>query len=313
MTDDVLSSLKRQRMLYGPGIHRLVRLSGTLTVQTPLHIGTGAMVPAHQTTDKTDNIKALHREVGSGGKGAPFLPGSSLKGVLRSWCEAMLHPIQGAAPKSTPTEVEQTLDDRIADLRRDSSPEDRSDDQLRAEILRTELDLVSGIFGSTRWRSKVSFHNARVASSHAQRSHERDAQESTTAVLHRVALDPHLGAADDGRLFGVEVVLPKVAFDLELRARNLCDWELGLLLFALEAFNHELFPLRLGGGTQQGYGQLEWEASTCTVLGESGPSSVLSDWMQVLRQGDRRARPTDLDKPRSQFRKAWRALVDGGA
>ncbi|MEM2913995.1 MAG: CRISPR-associated RAMP protein Csx7, partial [Candidatus Bathyarchaeia archaeon] len=72
-----------------PGYHifsRRVRLRGTITLLTGLHIGAGRTIGT--SGSDLPVLKDLN--------GSPFIPGSSLKGVLRSNTEAFLRSFQGS-------------------------------------------------------------------------------------------------------------------------------------------------------------------------------------------------------------------------
>lgn len=154
-------------------------------------------------------------------------------------------------------------------------------DRKRANYFRDNLNLVAGIFGSTGWRSKVEFDPGRLTES------SKNSKGELLVCMPRVAIDPHLRAAEDRKLFVTELVRPGVSFDIKLRAQNLKDWEFGLLLLAMDAFNHPYFPNRLGAMTAQGYGQMKWELSE---IGEMKGPTLLADFVAGRRE-NRQGRP----------------------
>ncbi|RME26836.1 MAG: hypothetical protein D6798_05865 [Deltaproteobacteria bacterium] len=277
-----IQQLQQERFLPGPRIYNLVRIEGTLTTKTPLHIGSGEQASTGETDAEgrpRNNLKPVLLEVPTAGATSrrsdhggwppdgcrPFIPGSSLKGVLRSWCEQLLAPwgddaacVGGDQRLST-----RDLEEHLRDRRSQATEEQRSapgfDDRVRADLLRQQVDLVSGVFGTGRWRGKVEVGPGRVQG----RARARD----LLARLPRVAIDPVLGAAEDGKLFFVEVVRPGTEFSIQLRLRNVRRWEVGLLALALESLNDPDFPTRIGAHTQQGLGQVTWSVKTCTVVG----------------------------------------------
>ncbi len=261
-----LQALKAERLLPGPAVENEYLITGTFETVTPLHIGAGQYPAA-------GNIQLVMVESPPAGVSAgsipgraqdkpfeplqgcfPFIPATSLRGAIRSFCERMLAPwgrkvasLNGDS-NVQPEDVESAASDDETD-----DPASDIDDEKRATHLRDHLDLVSGLLGAASWQSKIRFDPARVSA--------EQRRWSPSGVLHRiprVAIDHILGTAEDSKLFETEVVRPGAKFDVRIRARNVRDWELGLLLVALESFNHTSFPTRLGGSTQQGLGELRW-------------------------------------------------------
>lgn len=280
-----LDALKKNRLFPGPMVVNEVLLTGTLTTRSPLHVGSGVQVQGtrrerhrdHQVTEhEVSNLNGVMLIPPRGAANpqdadpardpetlwplpgaAPFIPGTSLRGVLRSWVRGVLCVYDGAATESGDPNVAAAELERLA--QQHAEPSDR--DLKRAELLRDQLDLLSGLFGCTWWRSKVEVDLARLSAG-------QEAGPGLVSRLPRVAIDHTLGTVAEGKLFQVEMVRPGVRFDLSVRARNVLGWELGLLIAALDAFNHQAFPLRVGGHTQQGYGELECRVDRAVVYGK---------------------------------------------
>lgn len=326
INEKALKKLKAERMLPGPGVCRLVHVKGTLTVTSPLHIGGSDDADFGEKDAKgkqRDNFRRVLREAPSSGvpnaKDLPVIAPTSVKGVVRAWCEGMLGVYEAASDgrlglssingeqrylKKPEGEDEEVMADP-------GEAEKDKGDLKEAEGLRTALDLVSGIFGMTRWRGKVEFSGGRLAKD----SPEQKAQD-LTATVPRVAIDAYLGAAEDSKLFNIEYVKPGAVFEVELRAHNLQDWELGLLFHALESFNHPHFPTRLGGLTQQGYGQVRWKPTETFELGADGTSGgVLTEWMNAVKvekpgsSVDVGAAKAKVDAWKKAFSERWGALL----
>ena len=204
--------------------------------------------------------------------------------MLRGWCEGMMGAWKGGVASINGDggiKIEKLEEDVRKAAGNDPDP-DRLD-ETRAQLLLERLDLISGLFGGTRWRSKVEIDPARVPGRRKDTSTDEIAKLMTR--LPHVAIDPHLGAADAGKLFQTELVRPGVAFELTIRARNVHRWELGLLFLALESLNDPAFPTRVGGHTRQGYGQLEFKLLGVEALGHDGSTNVLSAWVEAIIAG----------------------------
>lgn len=311
-----LAELKAGRHLPGPHVHNEVLLTGTLTTRSPLHVGSGLQIAGtreerHRDRDPTEhetsnlngvmlippaNPQGAHAEDPARDAktlwplpgAAPFIPGTSLRGVLRSWVRGVLCAYPGAATDSGDPNV--SAEDLEKVVQAHADPAER--DEARAEQLRQNLDLLSGLFGCTWWRSKVEVDLARLAN-------PAEAGPGLVRRLPRVAIDHELGTVSGGKLFQVEMVRPGVTFAFGVRARNVRGWELGLLLAALDAFNHDAFPLRVGGHTQQGYGELDCRVARAVVYGQidGQGSGYFDDW--VAGQGNPRHGvhdPAELDR-----------------
>jgi len=303
-----IQALQQERFLPGPRIHNMVLIEGTITTTSPLHIGSGESASSGDKDEDGNprtNLKPVLLEVPKSGGTTqrdpdtgwpaagcrPFIPGSSLKGVLRSWCELLLAPWGDAAACVGGDQRFSTreLEDHLRKKRQAAPDAQRGapgfDDRTRADFLRERVDLVSGVFGTGRWRGKVEIGPGRVQDDLTARQ--------LLARLPRVAIDPVLGAAEDGKLFFVEVVRPGTGFHIQLRLRNVRKWEVGLVALALESLNDPDFPTRIGAHTQQGLGQVSWTASTCTVVGDldgggDGKDIVKAYASAVLGQGGTR-------------------------
>lgn len=328
---DALKQHKTSRYLPGPGIINRYWVRGTLTTRTPLHLGTGEMGPSwknpqrrkeeiqrrkaalaaegrHEEAKRADlgnfcNYVLLEQQGVDGGaprdedgspRARPVIPGTSLRGVLRSWLEGFLAPfnapghynITGLSATAYDTEQGVTDDDldQVAQAVRgqpDFGQLSRREQQraVRRVVerhLREEADLVSFLFGCTRLRSRVAIASASGAESYKDVKKVKKLYE----VRSGVSIDRDTGAAAAHKVFDVELVGSGVTFTVDLRLSNVRYWELGMVLAALEVFNHPLFPIQLGGGTQHGYGQMGWKLKELYQLGsdEAGPPS-LDDWL----------------------------------
>lgn len=329
-----LQQLKEDRLLPGPAVRNVFCLHGRLTTRTGLHIGSGTSPAGEDASARENrgedgagrNVQLVMLEAPQAGQTGgldadpsrmpdgspllgcfPYIPATSLRGVLRSWVDGMLRPFgpsiaafdgQGGIKISD-------LEDEGRRLGDTKTSYDLADpdiiDQKRAEYLKNNLDLVAGLFGSTHWRSKVEVDPARIDLGKVRGN---DVRPLLYRVPH-VAIDPHLGAAEDRKLFETELVRPGVQFLVTMRAQNVKHWELGLLLLALDSFNHKSFPTRIGGHTQQGCGELHFELERIEQLGANSSSSVLDEWISSQRSGTQGARVTEVGAFKSQCIEAF--------
>src|SRR5215510_4877083 len=205
--------------------HR-VKLHGVVETVTPLHIGLG----------RSQGVTGSDLPVLLDILDQPIIPGSSLKGALRTQVEALIRGLGDAAPLRSC--------DVIA--RRYCVPEALWRERNRdAEILRRSCD-VCRLFGGPHVAGKLSV---------------------TDLMVDPLSWDPHLIQVRDGvsinrdtltaesrRKFDFEVVPPGVRFVLSLVLDNPEDYEIGLLLRAIALFD-EGFAF-LGGKSSRGTGRV---------------------------------------------------------
>jgi CRISPR/Cas system CSM-associated protein Csm3 (group 7 of RAMP superfamily) len=309
-----LRATKAARHLPGPGIINRYWLKGTLTTVSPLHIGTGEMGQSWKKRGAIDappgencNYVALAQDGVGGGDpresdgrpvALPILPGTSLRGVLRSFLEGLLFPFNTAGRcdvaslSSSEYEIDRGVGQDDIDERREqilADPATPADTREREKLLgeripaylREEADLVGFLFGTTHVRGRVSFSAAEASRFSGAEIRTRDQAHRCFSIHTGVSIDPDTGAAADNKLYDVELVRPGVRFDVDIRFTNVRYWELGMVLLALNTFNHPVFPLHVGGLTQHGYGRMRWAVTSVHQLGadEKGKAPPLADWI----------------------------------
>lgn len=204
-------------------------LTGTLTTRTALHIGGGA-----------GELDAIDLPVVKTNRGDPFIPGSSLKGVVRSTVEALLRAAQIPGLRACNPIDEKTScgahTDRDAPLR--------------------DHCAVCRLFGSHLVASHVRFSDAHLVGRGGPSPLEK---------RDGVAIDRDLRIAADKKKYDVEVVAPGTAFALEVLVQNPEPWLMGLLVAGLEPI--ETGFTALGGFTSRGLGRVDitWKSLTRTT------------------------------------------------
>ena len=235
-------------------------VEGHLVTESPLRIGTERLVEAVGTD------LPVVRDV----DGFPFIPGSSLKGALRSHLEAA---VRGIAPPQAdlrriacdPTREDQRCltDTEMQDLRKEYAGEVRSEKYTEAILDR--LCLVCRTFGSPWLASPVRILDLPVVE--GEWFDEFD-------VRNGVAIDRDKGTAAEGRLYDYEVVPAGTRFSLYIAGENLEDWQRGLLWLGIRALEGGQVPL--GGFTSRGMGWVrlvDWQARW---VGPDDPVVLLS-------------------------------------
>lgn len=177
-----------------------------------------------------------------------YIPGSGLRGVLRSVAEASLRdqsfsnkhgPIDGADDPLTPA---------VAPRRND-------DDPLPTATIHRGHALTSRLFGSTQLKSRCAVRDlfpwpgdTALADIPTTPSFLR---ANRTELRNNVAIDQLLGSVKHGP-WDSELVPAGVAFWGDIALENYEVWQLGLLIRALDEFNEGF--AQLGSGKSRGLG-----------------------------------------------------------
>ena len=159
-------------------------ITGTLVNQTPLSIGAGKGIPK----GGIDNPIVRMNEV-------PYIPGSSLKGVLRSEAERY---VKSFFPSEFVCDILNPTDEKNGELARKRN--------LKESY---EPCIICRILGGPTLASHVTFHNALPYSPFRT-------EMKTSVSINRIT-----GGQHPGRLFDVEYVVPFTRFRFEMRVDNI--------------------------------------------------------------------------------------------
>ena len=169
----------------------------------------------------------------------PYIPGSSFKGVLRSYVESILRSLtDDRRVVCNPTNDDEQCITRaeMANLR------EQRDDQLILE----KTCWICQLFGSLWYASKLQIRDLHVQPElWFNQYQQRDG----------VAIDRDTETAADGKLYDFEVVPAGVLFDFQAIVDNAEDWQLGMLYLGLSAFENG--ELTIGGRSSRGLGAIE--------------------------------------------------------
>lgn len=236
-------------------------LSGTLTLTTALRIGAGDV----------DNIASADIAVVKDATGRPYIPGSSFKGVLRSYLEGLMRAINPSPSFACECVTPRKGNNEGCPTTRDG----RAWEELREKLMEegtpfdefvlTESCHVCQVFGSPWLSSKVLVSDLPVAGEWLGRYQVRDG----------VAIDRDTGTAGEGLLYSFEAVPTGTEFRCEILIENASNAEQGMVLLGLRAFEQGLG--RLGGATSRGLGrvQLAWNWPECYELHAEKPGRLL--------------------------------------
>lgn len=198
-------------------------------------------------------------------RGLPYVPGSSMKGLLRSGLEATLrglppshrhlrtcNPLHDNLSEKKNDQQQLTICGAKAMIDLDAEGQPEADQKLDA-VLR-ESCCVCGLFGSMHLASRVWIHDLRLCGE----------SQSSMEVRDGVGIDRDLGIAAQGCKYDLETVPAGNGFQLEILLENVDDMQLALILDTLDSLDRG--RLRLGSGTSRGLGRVAVETPSLQQL-----------------------------------------------
>ena len=292
-----MSTYDQEYKFKGDAFENRYRIQGVLETQSPLHIGSGTRRREKLDAIENDRAKAEETvdidEVVRDANGLPYIPGSSLRGVVRHY---LLKIFQHYNPNIA------TAQDYDAD-------DFRTMEQRRAvEYMRTGASMLERLFGTPFCASKAEFWDAKLKQKiHASSKKKKKGwdDERQTYPVRSVAIDPQTGAAEKNKLYTFDVVPAGAQFEVNIVGQNLNDAELGFLFFGLFGFNSEIFPLTLGAMAGRGFGRMRFKVENIYRL----QANDLENWVNVALMNEhagynlfQHLQPAEADKLLNQFK-----------
>lgn len=220
------------------------RIRATLRFTTALSVGSRAFPPRARS-----DLPVMKTP-----DGVPYIPGSSLKGVVRAHTERLLRTMGDLKCRSNGERLWacDPLDEtgrcvtatRKQQLVEKNKRDGRLDDKGLTEDLWAESCTACRLFGSPWLASRVLFQDAMLIN--------HDSLLRLTEVRDGVGIDRDLGAARARIKYDFETVPAGSEFGFHVIVENADEWEVGLLLTALQALQEGLLPV--GGRTSRGLG-----------------------------------------------------------
>ena len=211
-----------------------LNLKGKVETQTAIRVGAG------RSTAVVGSDLPVVRDA----EGAPYIPGSSFKGVLRSYVESILRSF--AEDKKVvckkvvcnPTKNDEQCIPR---------EEKMEDDQLILD----NTCWVCQLFGSLWYASKLQIRDLYI---------KEDQWFGQYQHRDGVAIDRDTETAVTGHLYDFEVVPAGTQFNFKAIVDNATDWQLGMLYIGLTAFRKG--EITISGGSSRGLGAIKLELDT---------------------------------------------------
>lgn len=210
--------------------NRLI-VTGYLRAETAIRIGAG----------KDTEVAAPDLPVLRGSTGEPLIPGSSIKGVMRSYVESLLRGVAGEGAACDPTNLDQVCISRTR--YKQLLQEFKRDEAQLAQQIEQHSCMVCRIFGSNYISSHVSFFDAPT---------EKQSWFGQFQVRNGVAINRDSGKAADRALYDFEVVPSGSRFEFRMSAENSTDWMRGIIVSAIRAMKDG--HITVGGARSRGLG-----------------------------------------------------------
>lgn len=257
--------------------HKLERrlcLTGELLTRTGLRIGSGG----------SGELDAVDLPVLRDAQGYPLIPGSSIKGVLRSTIEGLVRGA-GQDPQTGLWTCDPLSEGKGGTSKACGFHESGQRDQVRTD----DHCAVCRLLGSRIVASHARFSDALV--------HEEDRKgRIPVEVRDGVAIDRDLRVAYGAQKYDFEVVSPGTRFALEVFIENPQPWLMGLLVIGFEQIAEGFSAL--GGFTSRGLGRVEIRWSTMTQvtaremlngqppvrMDQAGIAEAFAQWRKALAE-----------------------------
>jgi CRISPR-associated protein Csm3 len=248
----------------------------TLKLKTPLHIGGN-----HEDAVSSD------LPIMRAADGRPFIPGSSVKGLLRTASERVSHLLHNEKESCFLNEggCNPLKDPAIEKLVAQGNEK-----EVYKEIY-NHLCPVCQTFGGGSIASKIKANHVFFDSN------------TKTRVREGIKINRETGTVEGGALFNYEYIQPGIEFTIELEAENLTNTNKKVIALALAQLKQNL--IRFGGLQARGLGEVEFVSgsiekveiskenrleSIAYLLGEKNTSKVqtLEDFLTetLLKEGD---------------------------
>lgn len=212
-----------------------------IETRTPLLIRAGD--PGLEPGPDLACVRTRHARLGP----TVYIPGSSLKGVVRSAAEAFVRgqTLGGVEGACDPFDRETSCSARAERTRRQS-------DRVETAAIHREHCLACRTFGSTSMKGRASIRDHYPIDPRQADGGETFTLANLTEGRHGVAINRISGAAERGALYDMEVVPAGSVFFGDIALENYQAWQLGLVVAALDELNDGF--AQLGSAKSRGLG-----------------------------------------------------------
>lgn len=247
-------------------------IEGNLMAVTALHIG---------TAEDEFRPNGCKNPFFRNAEGLPLIPGSSLKGAMRSFLEQYLSSKPGRDALLQDVYFRKEIcneQNPCADLKNDGKlkallKENGKDSQekLSHYLFGTEggesgkLCMVCRLFGSPCSSAKFSIRDAKV---------KEDTFQGEFEIRSGVAIDRNLGTSVENKTFTTEVVPEGTEFSFKAVLENADEYEWNVVKQLLQAM--EIGMIQIGGMKSRGLGEISLTNIRYQIINEANIAAYLS-------------------------------------
>ena len=224
-------------MNYFDRFENQITITGELVTETPLHIGASE-----------DELFGVDNQVMKTVDGKPIIPGSSLKGILRTYMERIGQAgilDHGEYKKPCITSEKMCLTEVNNKEKRNQLKE--ISEEHYYDYIATQSCPICHLFGNPLRAAKVSISDSTVKGNWINQYE----------VRMGVSIDRDTGTAVKNALYDFEVVPASTVFTFEVQCENVSPLELRWLLIGLESLRKG--NLKVGGKVARGLGKIHGE------------------------------------------------------
>ena len=178
-----------------------------------------------------------------------YIPGSSLKGLIRSYSEKITRTLSSGQVKCCDPFQEDNKEDHTMSC--SEKFEKRKEEKIKSHTVYAASCPICKLFGSTRLSSRFNVEDGYLENTNEVKLQSRNG----------VAIDRHLGKVAEGP-FDFEVA-ENAIFKTRIYINNFEVWQLGLLAFTLTDFQEGL--AKMGYGKSRGFGKFHIEIANIKI------------------------------------------------
>ena len=225
-------------------------ITGLLKTVSPLHIGSGTnryitAFSSDSNTPKEVPVRAVPTDYNN----KPYIPGASLRGILRAITENMANS--------------QFINDLWGISKNDSGEADN-------EAVGGKVIVHDAYFSTeTKLKDTPLF----------EKGERHWNPERWTYIQHACAINRFTKTAAEHQLFYEEVIPPGSLFEINIDIKDNDRKGLELILLALESFSKENNIMPIGGDKSSGYGQCIWLKDRAKITGLESKNDI-QQWLQ---------------------------------
>ncbi|BCC09539.1 MULTISPECIES: type III CRISPR-associated RAMP protein Csx7 [Bacillus cereus group] len=222
-------------------LENTIKITVDLQLDTPLHIGGGKMEALEAELENIRIDKILRSDKG------PYIPGSTLKGILRTASERLLHLVDnkeacflenGGCTKKYYEHFSGLLKDK-----------DKLESEKYSEIY-SEICPVCQTYGSGFIASKIKVNPVFLS--------------DEVSVRNGIKIDRDTGAVEPKALYNYECLNAGQTFSIVIEGQNLTDSNKEVLMLALMQLQQN--TVQIGGKQTKGLGMLSYKGGTVEEL-----------------------------------------------